>query len=221
MSSSSSKRQSVLPRGAPSGPKAPVNFSSSIIIADSALLAGHHTINVSSESVIHPRARLDSANGRVTIGRRCIVHERTVVGAAPSMTAPNPPPPSVPAVDSLRSGGGGGDGNASASGGVMIHDYATIEVNAVIESGGTVIGEGSLVGVGCKIGKGAKIGKHCTLTPQTIIQPGEVVPDFTVVYSNGTRRLDRRGVSELKNKVQARQIEVLRKLIHSHPAKFQ
>lgn len=163
MSSSSSKRQSILPRGAPSGPKAPVNFSSSIIIADSALLAGHHTINISSESVVHPRARLDSANGRVTIGRRCIVHERTVVGAAPSMSStpnpnPNPTPPSVPAVDSLRSGGDG-SGSPSASGGVMIHDYATIEVNAVIESGGTVIGEGTVVGVGCKIGKGAKIGK--------------------------------------------------------------
>lgn len=132
---SSSKRQSILPR-APSGPKAPVNFSSSIIIADSALLAGHHTINISSESVVHPRARLDSSNGRVTIGRRCIVHERTVVGAAPS----NPSP-----TDSRE--------------GVMIHDYATIEVSAVVEAGGTVVGEGTLVGVGCRVSKGAKVGK--------------------------------------------------------------
>ena len=63
--------------------------------------------------------------------------------------------------------------------------------------------------------------QHCTLTPQTIVQPGEEIPDFTVVYSNGTRRLDRRGISELKNKMQARQIEVLKKLIPSNPAKFQ
>ncbi|KAI6091531.1 trimeric LpxA-like protein [Hypoxylon rubiginosum] len=192
-----SKRQSILPR-VQSGPKAPVNFSSSIIISDSALLTGNHTINISSESVVHPRAKLDSSNGRITIGRRCIVHERTSIGAVSADPKPS-----------------------ESRDGVVISDYATVEVGAVIESGGTMIGEGCVVGIGCKIGKGAKLGKHCTLTPQSVIQPWEVVPDFTVVYSNGTRRLDKRGVADLKHKAQARQIEVLRKLIPSNPAKFQ
>ncbi|KAI1356035.1 trimeric LpxA-like protein [Xylaria sp. FL0043] len=193
--SSSSKRQSVLPR-IQSGPKAPVNFSSSITIADSAILSGHHTINISSESVVHPRAKLDSANGRITIGRRCIVHERTSIGAAPADPTPS-------------------------DYGVMISDYATVEVGAVIESGGTTIGEGCHVGVGSRIGRGAQLGKNCTLTPKSVVQPGEVVPDFTVIYSNGTRRQDKRGVADLKHKAQARHIEVLRKLIPSNPAKFQ
>ncbi|KAH8161433.1 hypothetical protein CIB48_g6819 [Xylaria polymorpha] len=197
MASSSSKRQSGLPR-APAGPKAPVNFSSSITIADSAQLTGHHTINISSESVVHPRAKLDSANGRVTIGRRCIVHERTSIGAASADPTPS-----------------------ESRDGVVISDYATVEVGAIIESGGTFIGEGCHVGVGSRVGKGAKLGKHCILTPQSVIPPGEVVPDFTVIYSNGTRRMDKRGVIDLKNKAQARQIEVLRKLIPSNPAKFQ
>ncbi|KAI0483792.1 trimeric LpxA-like protein [Xylaria cf. heliscus] len=197
MASSSSKRQSVLPR-APAGPKAPVNFSSSITIADSAQLTGHHTINISSESVVHPRARLDSSNGRVTIGRRCIIHERTSIGAASA----NPTP-------------------SESRDGVVIGDYVTVEVGAVIESGGTMISEGCHVGVGSRVGKGAKLGKHCILTPKSVIRPGEVVPDFTVIYSNGTRRLDKRGVTDLKNKAQSRQIEVLRKLIPSNPAKFQ
>jgi dynactin-6 len=47
-----------------------------------------------------------------------------------------------------------------------------------------------------------------------------VVPDFTVVFSNGTRRTDRRGIAELKNKGVARQIDVLRRMIPSNPAKF-
>ncbi|KAI2610079.1 trimeric LpxA-like protein [Hypoxylon fragiforme] len=194
---SSSKRQSILPR-VHSGPKAPVNFSSSITIADSALLTGNHTINISSESVVHPRAKLDSSNGRITIGRRCIVHERTSIGAASADPRPS-----------------------ESRDGVVISDYVTVEVGAILESGGTFIGEGCLIGVGCKIGKGAKLGKHCTFTPQTVIQPGEVVPDFTVIYSNGIRRSDKRGVTELKNKAQARQIEILRRLIPSHPGKFQ
>ncbi|KAI1416489.1 trimeric LpxA-like protein [Hypoxylon sp. FL1857] len=194
---SSSKRQSIVPR-VQSGPKAPVNFSSSIIIADSALLTGNHTINISSESVVHPRAKLDSSNGRLTIGRRCIIHERTSIGAASADPTPS-----------------------ESRDGVVISDYATIEVGAVLKSGGTMIGEGCLIGVGCRVGKGAKLGKHCTLTPHSVIRPGEIVPDFTVVYSNGTRRTDKRGVSDLKNKAQARQIEVLRRLIPSNPSKFQ
>ncbi|KAI8631203.1 trimeric LpxA-like protein [Xylariaceae sp. FL1651] len=193
----SNKRQSILPR-VQSGPKAPVNFSSSITIADSASLTGNHTINISSESVVHPRAKLDSANGRITVGRRCIVHERTSIGA----TSIDPTP-------------------SESRDGVVISDYVTIEVGAIIESGGTMIGEGCHVGVGSRVGRGAKLGKHCVLTPKSVIQPHEAVPDFTVVYSNGTRRLDKRGVTDLKNKAQARQIEVLRKLIPSNPAKFQ
>ncbi|KAI1387527.1 trimeric LpxA-like protein [Hypoxylon trugodes] len=194
---SSSKRQSILPR-IPSGPKAPVNFSSSITIAEAAILSGNHTINISSESVVHPRAKLDSSNGRITIGRRCIIHERTSIGAASADPTPS-----------------------ESRDGVVISDYATIEVGAVLESGGTMIGEGCLVGVGCRVGKGAKLGRHCTITPRSVIQPGETVPDYTVVYSNGTRRTDKRGISDLKNKAQARQIEILRKLIPSVPAKFQ
>lgn len=132
---SSSKRQSILPR-VQSGPKAPVNFSSSITIADSALLTGNHTINISSESVVHPRAKLDSSNGRITIGRRCIIHERTSIGALSLDPTPS-----------------------ESRDGVVISDYATIEVGAVLESGGTMIGEGCVVGVGSRVGKGAKLGK--------------------------------------------------------------
>ncbi|KAI1826789.1 trimeric LpxA-like protein [Xylaria intraflava] len=194
---SSSKRQSILPR-VQSGPKAPVNFSSSITISDSALLTGTHTINISSESVIHPRAKLDSANGRITIGRRCIVQERANIGAASADPTP-----------------------VESRDGVVIGDYATIEVGAVIESGGTIIGEGCHVGVASQVGKGAKLGRHSVITPRSVIRTGEIVPDFTVVYSNGTRRSDRRGATDLKYKAQARQIEVLRRLVPSNPARFQ
>ncbi|KAH6647671.1 trimeric LpxA-like protein [Truncatella angustata] len=191
---SAAKRQSILPR-VQSGPKAPVNFSSSITIADTAILAGSHTINISSESVIHPRARLDSSRGRVTIGRRCILHERSHIGAIGADPTP-------------------------ASFGVLLEDYVTIEVAAVVESGETTIAEGTVVGIGARVGRGAKIGKHCTITAKSVISPGEALPDHTVVYANGTRRTDKRDINDLKNKAQARQIEVLRRLIPSNPAKF-
>ncbi|KAK3333733.1 trimeric LpxA-like protein [Cercophora scortea] len=198
---SSSKRHSILPP-AQSGPKPPVQFSSSITIADSAILIGTHPITISTESVIHPRARLDSLGGRITIGRRCIVHERSTVGA-------------------VGTEGGSRSKREEQPNGVTLGDYVTVEVNASIETGDTVVGEGTHVGVGSKIGGGAVVGKHCTLTPYTVVAAGETIPDYTVIYSNGLRRQDRRGVAELRNKGQARQIEVLKRMIPSNPSKFQ
>ncbi|KAH8666643.1 transferase hexapeptide domain-containing protein [Xylariales sp. PMI_506] len=198
---SSSKRQSILPKVA-AGPKAPVNFSSSITIADTAILTGSHTINISSESVVHPRAKFESAGGRVTIGRRCIIHERTHIGALSSSIPTSPTSPT------------------ERSYGVEVGDYVTIEVGAVIEAGSTRISDGCLIGIGARIGKGAVLGKHCTITAKSVIHPGEEIPDYTVVFSNGTKRTDQRGVNDLKNKAQTRQIEVLRRLIPSNPDKF-
>lgn len=159
--SSSTKRQSVYPRVQQSGPRAPVNFSSSITIADSAILTGTHTINISSESVVHPRAKLDSSNGRVTIGRRCIVHERTSIGA----------PLPIPVPSESRDG-------------VLIGDYVTVEVGAIIESGGTIIGDGCYVGVGSRIGRGAKLGKVSWIRSHTFCKlhrPGVDMSPHSIV----------------------------------------
>ncbi|KAK4157069.1 trimeric LpxA-like protein [Chaetomidium leptoderma] len=191
----SSKRHSILPP-APAGSKPPIHFSSSITIADSALLTGTHPIAIHSESVVHPRARLDSLAGRITVGRRCVVHERASLGAVV------------------------GTSGRITEAAVTLGDYVIVEVGAAIEAGETVIGEGTVVGVGARVGAGAVVGKHCTLTPHTEIAAGEVVPDFTVVYSNGMRRTDKRGAAELRNKGLARQIDVLRRMIPSNPAKF-
>ncbi|KAJ4293844.1 hypothetical protein N0V88_005358 [Collariella sp. IMI 366227] len=174
----SSKRHTILPRFL--RPQTPIHFSSSITIADSALLTGTHLIAIHSESVVHPRAKLDSLAGRINIGRRCIIHERAALGAV-------------------------GTSGRITEAAVTLGDYVTIEVAATIEAGETVIGDGTV---------------NCTLAPHTEIAPGDVVPDFTVVYSNGMRRTDRRGAVELRHKGQARQIEVLRRMIPSNPAKF-
>ncbi|KAL8392602.1 hypothetical protein RB595_002700 [Gaeumannomyces hyphopodioides] len=142
--SSSNKRHSVMPAAAQAGPKAPVIFSSSITIADQAMLSGMYPITVSSESVIHPRARFDSAGGPVNVGRRCIVHERAVLGAP-------------------------GTNNHYVEGSVTLADLVTVEAAAVVECGGTYVGEGTTVGVGCRIGAGASIGKYLITNDSTAL----------------------------------------------------
>lgn len=131
----SNKRHSILPAIDRSGPKPPVNFSSSLVISDNAILQGTHSITIQSETVVHPRSRFESNEGSVLVGRRCIIHERAHIGARVQDMA------------------------KARSGGVTLGDYVQIEVGAVIECGGTEIGEGTVIQVGSRIGCGAKIGK--------------------------------------------------------------
>ncbi len=63
--------------------------------------------------------------------------------------------------------------------------------------------------------------QHCKIGPLCEVAEGEVLPDFTVIYGNGSRRIDKSGAEDLKMKMIARQVEVLRKLIPSNLAKFQ
>ncbi|KAL2890283.1 Trimeric LpxA-like protein [Ceratocystis lukuohia] len=193
-----SKRHSIVPSAGRDGPRPPTKLSSSLVIADTAILVGTHNIVIMSESVVHPRCRLDSTSGGVFIGSRCIIQERVHLGA--------------------RSHGV----QHVSDGNVMIGDYVTIEATAVIETGDTQIGEGSVIGIGARIGGGASIGKNCTIAPHVLIPPGAEIPASTVVYGNNLKmRRDQRDIIELKRKAQMRQIDVLRKMIASNPAKFQ
>jgi dynactin-6 len=63
--------------------------------------------------------------------------------------------------------------------------------------------------------------KHCKVGPLCEVADGEIVPDFTVIYGNGMRRVDKSGVEDLNLKMVGRQVDVLRKLIPSNLAKFQ
>ncbi|KAK2594678.1 hypothetical protein QQS21_007587 [Conoideocrella luteorostrata] len=192
----SSKRHSILPAIDRSGPKPPVNFSSSLTISDNAILQGTHSITMQSETVVHPRARFESNMGSILIGRRCIIHEHAHIGARP------------PDLDTAKPGG------------VVLGDYVVVEVGTIIESGDTEVGEGTALQVGCRIGSGAKIGRHCTITHKSVIAPGEQLPDHTVVYSDGMRRLDSRGVTDLRKLGLVKQVAVVKMMIPSNPEKF-
>ncbi|SPJ85303.1 uncharacterized protein FTOL_11084 [Fusarium torulosum] len=192
----SSKRHSILPAIDRSGPRPPVHFSSSLTISDNAILQGTHSITMQTETVIHPRSRFESNVGPILIGRRCLVHERTHIGARPANV------------------------NNAKPGGIALADYVTIEAGSVIEAGGTEIGEGSVVHAGSTVGSGARIGKNCTITQMSNIAPGTVLPDNTVVFSNGTRRIDRRDLSDQRKLALVKQLAILRKMIPSNADKF-
>lgn len=129
--SSSNKRNSIVPPLSQAGPRPAVKIAPSVTIDGAAHLTGSHPIGIGAESVIHPRAKLNSLGGRITVGRRCIVEERATLGAP----------------------------SAEARQGVTLGDYVVVHVDAVVEAGGTVVQDGAVIGVGARVGKGAVIGK--------------------------------------------------------------
>jgi len=111
------------------------------------------------------------------------------------------------------------DPSDNEAAGVVIENGVVIEVGVVVEA--SKIGEGTVIEANAKLGKGSVIGRHCKIGPMCEVATGEVIPDFTVIYGHGVRRIDSSGIEDLKMKMVAKQVEVLRKLIPSNIAKFQ
>jgi dynactin 6 len=116
----------------PAPPKPPTSLASSLIIAEQASLTGTHLIALGSNTVVHPRARLNSAHAPITVGSNCIICERSSIGFQ-------------------------SDGAANGRQGVVIENSVVIEVGAVVEA--SIVGEGTVIEVQAKVGKGAVLGK--------------------------------------------------------------
>ncbi|OWP07088.1 hypothetical protein B2J93_6668 [Marssonina coronariae] len=123
-----SKRQSMMPPP----PKPPTSLSPSLVIAEQAALVGTKLITLGSNTVIHPRAKLNSGYGQITVGSNCIISERSQIG--------------------LQS-----DPPGDEEYGVILENAVVIEVGATIEA--RRVGEGTVVENNARVGKGAVIGK--------------------------------------------------------------
>lgn len=125
---------------------------------------------------------------------------------------------------------------------MRIENNVVVEIGAVVEA--KLVGEGCLVEVNAKIGRRAVLGKvcfllpnsheidwreedgadkkqHCKIGPLCEVAEDEILPDYTVIYGYGMRRIDRSGVEELQTKMTAKQIDVQRRLIVNNIAKYQ
>lgn len=166
--SAASRPSAASPRP-PGPPIPPLEVSPSAVLAESAQLVGTFPVTLCSESVIHPRARIDAQAGGVHVGRRCIVHERAVVGAASSS--------------------GRVVVAAAMTGVTTLGDYVTVETGATVEAGDdTAVGEGTTVGAGSVVGAGAKVGKVCLLLLCLVAGRGWGADDGIELHAYGVYR---------------------------------
>ncbi|RKF59947.1 Dynactin subunit 6 [Erysiphe neolycopersici] len=186
----SSKRTSAQPPVS----KPPTFLDPTLTISEQASLTGKKLISIGSNTVIHPRCKLNSTYGSIAIGNCCIISERCRIGLQSE--------PSRAEADKL-----------------VIENGVMVETGAIVEA--SRIGEGSVIEINSKIGKGAILGKYCKIGPFCEVADGEVIPSYTVIFGTGQRRLDQSGAEAIKVKMLLKQIEVLKKLIPSNLAHFQ
>ncbi|KAF2675029.1 trimeric LpxA-like protein [Microthyrium microscopicum] len=198
--SAPSKRTSLLP----SAPKPPCKIDPAATIASSTVLAGIHPITIAAHAVLHPHARIVSAEGPVTIGEGCIVFEKATIGPlAPSTSTES--------------------ATITAPPSTILGKNVTISTGVTIE--GCAIGDGCVIEPYARIGQGAKVGRYCKVVAYGEVPKGAKVDDYTVVYGKGKRRVDRTmkewgEMRELKEAVHERQVRGYQGLIPSNIAKW-
>lgn len=102
--------------------------------------------------------------------------------------------------------------------GVTIGDNVTVDIGAVVEA--SHVGDGTHIEANARVHVGARIGKFCRIGAFCEVAAGEVLEDYTVLYGEGLRRIDKTENDEAKLKSTRRHVEVLRKLVASKPEKF-
>lgn len=114
-------------------PRAPASIHPSAIVANHAVLTGHHAITIAAGAIIHPNARITSLHGPVVIGEGCIVYEKATVG--------------IPELE-------GGQGR-----GVVLDKNVVVESSAIVQA--ALVGEGTTIGTDSRVGLGSAVGKVC------------------------------------------------------------
>ncbi|KAK7547751.1 trimeric LpxA-like protein [Phyllosticta citricarpa] len=191
-------RSSTSKRTTSALPKPPVSVHESAIIANHAVLTGHHTITIMAGAIIHPQAKISSLHGPVVIDEGCIVYEAATVGIT--------------------------DLEGDHGRGVMLDKNVVVESGAIVEA--ALVGENTVVGTNSRVGFSAVVGKFCHLAPGTSLAPGAELTDFTVLFGPNLRRPNvtlesRERVMQMKKKSHQRQLHTQTKLIPDNSAKWQ
>jgi len=107
-------------------PPPPFTCHPSATLCDSISMTGTFPIYIGANSFLHPRCKLNTQEGPITIGSSCIINERSQLTAPPGAN------------------------------GLIIGDGVLIEVNSIVEAArvgtGCVIEVGSRLGKGCVLG---------------------------------------------------------------------
>ncbi|KAL2216122.1 transferase hexapeptide domain protein [Thermoascus aurantiacus ATCC 26904] len=176
-----------------SSPRPPLSIHPTATVADTALIHGTYPITIGGGTVIHPRARLYSYDGPISIGDDCIIGEKSVIGSGP--TAPNssssntpfsPTSPTSPSPALYGYGSSAGSGRTT-----RISSYVSVAPGAIIMPGAHVRSAAVIDSLAI-VHRNALVGTHSKVCSGCEVPENGMVGDWTVVWGAGPRFGQRR-----------------------------
>lgn len=178
-STSTSERPATLPslpKVSP-GTTPPVNISSQAYVDPACYVKGTNPLTIEAGAVIHPRCRLYTDNGKVTIGHGCLLFERCMIGYDKEF---NPQRGSAMALDKPA---GTGHTQSVSKDSNNIYIGASSHLHSAVKlQPPCTIGEYSILEAGVTLLPGCTLGSHSKICAGITLPPGSAVPDWTVVY---------------------------------------
>lgn len=166
---------STHPKSAPSAP--PVNISSQAYLDPACYVKGQHLLTIEQGAVIHPRCRLYTDTGKVSLGSDCLLLERCMIGFDKEY---NPAQSSSPAEP----------GDITIGSRTYLHSAVKLQPPCSV-------GECSILEAGVQLLPSCNIGNHVKICAGITLPANTTIPDWTVVYGlNGTRRQRPQSVTE-------------------------
>jgi acetyltransferase-like isoleucine patch superfamily enzyme len=166
----------------------PITLGHNTHLDPGAYARGTHAISLADNILVHPRAQLVAVHGPLSIGDRCIISEKCIIGgpvpsstdttakssSAPSAVGSNPPTPL------LEQPGDGDDEHdpVKTTIGQNVYIHASSQVHA-----GAMIGDGVLVEPHVTILANITVNAHAKICAGVTVDRD--VEKWSVVYGNG------------------------------------
>lgn len=184
-----------------------LKISSSALLADKVILTGPNHITIAAHAALHPFARLNSESGAIRLGEYSVIWERAVIG---TIEPDGPELATEGTVETL---------------GVELDSHISIGSGAVVHGPATRIGASSIIGAGARIGSGCVLGSYCKIGPCEVVPKGTVLEDYTVMYGNGMRRVNKTtmkfdAIRAMQVRGAEKQVEIMGKLVKVNVGKW-
>lgn len=185
----------------------PVNISSQAYLDPACYVKGSQSLNIEADSVIHPRCRLYTDRGKITIRTGCVLTERCIIGFDRELNTAPESSTTQSQTDSSRD--------------ITVGPQAYLQSSVKVQPP-SKIGEGVFIEAGVTIQTGCSIGDHSKVCAGVNLPPGTVVPAWTVVYGqNGRlrRRREQNAAEDSRIEGMNRERQGMEALLRSNAAK--
>lgn len=178
---SSSDQQTIQPalQNKTSSASTPVSVSSQSHLDPACYVKGSHSLTIEANVVIHPRCRLYTDQGKITIHAGSILLERCIVGVDKEL---NPEPKTeLEKLENSSPLDSDPSSNSAGSKDIIIGPYSCLHSSVKLQPP-CKIGEFNVLESGVVVHPNCKIGSHSKICAGITLPRGTVVPDWTVVF---------------------------------------